>query len=42
MMPSKTPVTALPLRATDLPTGPNDGPSEADQEFAEVFMSLYA
>lgn len=42
MMPSKTPVTALPLRTTDLPTGPNDGLSEADQEFAEVFICLYA
>ncbi|XP_030294899.1 collagenase 3 [Sparus aurata] len=41
MMPSKTPVTALPLRTTDLPTGPNDGLSEADQEFAEEYLQHF-
>ncbi|XP_073335779.1 collagenase 3 [Pagrus major] len=41
MMPCKTNVTALPLRTTDLPTGPNDGPSEADQEFAEEYLQHF-
>ncbi|KAK9536045.1 hypothetical protein VZT92_005863 [Zoarces viviparus] len=40
MTPSQTLVTALPLRSSGWPAGHHAGPSEADQEFAEVFISL--
>ena len=40
LMPGGTPVTALPLRTLDLPTPTSAGPSEAEQEFAEVFYQF--
>ncbi|XP_059208089.1 uncharacterized protein LOC131986967 [Centropristis striata] len=41
LTPSRTHVTALPLRTPDLPTQPQAGPSEADQEFAEEYLRTF-
>ncbi|XP_040006081.1 matrix metalloproteinase-18 [Xiphias gladius] len=38
LMLGQTLVMGLPVQAPDLPTQPNAGPSEADQEFAEEYL----